>query len=164
LAFALTTVGSGDNVLEQLLQAQLRSVGADATIRQLELATFLATAQDPERDFDALVTGIPGDLSLGHVAAMFAGEHPGPLAYPGYRNERLDRALEAASRAITEQVRARAWREVQQRLAEGLPTTWLYHAHGLQGVRNRIRSEPPDLRGELVRMNEWIVRPRGDTP
>jgi peptide/nickel transport system substrate-binding protein len=164
LAFALTTVGSGDNVLEQLLQAQLRAVGADVTIRQLELATFLATAQDPERDFDALVTGIPGDLSLGHVTAMFSGEQPGPLAYPGHRDRRLDRALQAASRATSEESRARAWREVQQRLAEGLPTTWLYHARGLQGVRNRIRSEPPDLRGELVRMNGWIVRPRGGTP
>ncbi|KPK01058.1 MAG: hypothetical protein AMS20_14325 [Gemmatimonas sp. SG8_28] len=161
LAFTLMTVGSGDNVLEQLLQAQLREIGADVSIRQLELSTFLAVAQSPERDFDAMVTGIPGDLSLGHLAAMFRGDRPGPLAYPGYHDAQLDRAVEAASRATSEHARHVAWGLVQQRLAEGLPTAWLYHARGLQGVRNRIQAAPPDLRGELVQMTDWIVRPRG---
>ena len=101
MAFSLATVGSGDNVLEQLLQAQLREIGATVTILQLELSTFLAVAQSPERDFDAMVTGIPGDLSLGHVAAMFAGDRPGPLAYPGHRDPELDRALAAATQATT---------------------------------------------------------------
>jgi peptide/nickel transport system substrate-binding protein len=163
LAFTLMTVGSGDNVLEQLLQAQLREIGADVSIRQLELSTFLAVAQSPERDFDAMVTGIPGDLSLGHVAAMFRGDRPSPLAYPGYHDVQLDRAVEAASRATTERARHGAWALVQQRLAEALPTAWLYHARGLQGVRNRIQAAPPDLRGELVQMTDWIVRPREGT-
>jgi peptide/nickel transport system substrate-binding protein len=161
LAFALTTVGSGDNVLEQLLQAQFRAIGADVTIRQLELTTFLATAQARERDFDALVTGIPGDLSLGHIGAMFGSRQPGPVAYPGYRDTRLDSALGAAQRATNARERETAWRFVQERLADSLPTTWLYHARGLQGVRNRIRAEPPDLRGELARVTQWIVQPEG---
>ncbi len=164
LAFALTTVGSGDNVLEQLLQAQFREIGAEVTIRQLELSTFLATAQAPERDFDALVTGIPGDLSLGHIAAMFGSRQPGPMAYPGYRDARLDSALTAAEEAPDERARAKAWRDVQEQLADSLPTTWLYHARGLQGVRNRIRAAPPDLRGELARVTEWLIQREGGVP
>src|SRR6185503_4104039 len=55
LAFALTTVGSADNVLEQLIQADLAEVGVRVRIRQLELGAFLAASQGSTRDYDALV-------------------------------------------------------------------------------------------------------------
>ncbi|MDH3291379.1 MAG: ABC transporter substrate-binding protein [Gemmatimonadota bacterium] len=157
LAFQLLTVGSGDNVLEQMIQAQLRSVGAAVTIRQLELTSFLATAQGEARNFDALVTGIPGDLALGHVAAMFDGVTPGPLAYPGYRSAQFDAAMEAVRGAETEDALEAAWRTAQRILDGEFPTTWLYHARGVQGANNRIRSEPPDLRGELAGVTEWEI-------
>jgi peptide/nickel transport system substrate-binding protein len=160
LAFQLLTVGSGDNVLEQMIQAQLRSVGAAVTIRQLELTSFLATAQGDARDFDALVTGIPGDLALGHVAAMFDGVTPGPLAYPGYRSTQFDAAMAAVRRAETEAALEAAWRNAQEILVAEFPTTWLYHARGVQGANNRIRSEPPDLRGELAGVTEWEIEKR----
>src|ERR1051326_1788903 len=52
LAFDLLTVGSGDNILEQMIQAQLKSVGVQVQIRQVELSTFLAVLQGPSRDFN----------------------------------------------------------------------------------------------------------------
>src|SRR5207253_9693791 len=42
LSFTLSTVGSSDNVLEQLIQADLAAVGIQVRIRQLELGAFLA--------------------------------------------------------------------------------------------------------------------------
>ena len=154
LAFALTTVGSGDNALEQMIQAQLRAVGADVRIQQLELTTFLATAQGEARDFDALVTLIPGDRSLGHLEAMF-GSATGPLAYPGYASPRFDAALAAARRATTEDALAEAWRDAQRILGEDHPTTWLYHARGLQGATARLSGVRVDLRGELATIADW---------
>lgn len=161
LAFQVVTVGSGDNVLEQMIQAQLRSVGAAVTIRQLELTTFLSAAQSEARDFDALVTGIPGDLALSHVPAMFDGTAPGPLAYPGYRSARFDEAMVTIRNATTELDLEAGWRRVQRILAVELPTSWLYHARGVQGVNNRIQSEAPDLRGELAGVSEWTIEQRG---
>jgi peptide/nickel transport system substrate-binding protein len=154
LTFALTTVGSGDNALEQMIQAQLRVVGAELRIRQLELTTFLSIAQGEVRDFDALVTLIPGDRSLGHLAAMF-GAAGGPLAYPGYTSPRFEAALAAARRAPTEAALEAAWREVQRILADDHPTTWLYHARGLQGATSRLAGVRVDLRGELATIADW---------
>ena len=155
LSFRLLTVGTGDNALEQMIQAQLRELGVQADIRQLELTTFLAVAQGPERDFDALVTGIPGDLSLGHVAALFGGDDPGPLAYSGYRSARFDAAMTRVRRAETAVGLERAWRDAQQILARDLPVTWLYHARGVQGANRRVRGVKLDLRGELAGLAAW---------
>ncbi len=127
-------------------------------LRQLELASFLARAQASERDFDALVTGIPGDRSLGYVAAMFGGRDPGPTAYPGYRSAPFDAALERAGRATTEAGLHAAWRDAQRVLARDHPTTWLYHARGVQGANRRVVAPAPDLRGELADIAAWRIR------
>ncbi len=163
LALDLMTVGSSDNAMEQMLQAQLRDVGVKVTIRQLELATFLAVAQGDDRDFDALVTLIPGDLSLGYVAAMLEGGMPGPLAYPGYRSDAFDGALAAVLTATDEELLGDAWRRAQRILARDHPTTWLYHARGLQGANRRVQADPPDLRGELAGIAAWRIE-QGDEP
>ncbi len=157
LAFELLTVGSGDYALEQMIQAQLRQVGVEVVIRPLELTTFLAIAQGRERDFDALVTGIVGDLSLGHVAAMFDGSQPGPLAYPGYQSRAFDAAVARTRNATTERELEDAWRAAQDILAGDHPTTWLYHARGLQGGSRRVQGARPDLRGELANIAAWRV-------
>jgi len=158
LAFDLLTVGSGDLALEQMLEAQWRSVGVAVRIRRVELATFLAIAQGPARDFDALVTGIPGVLSLGHVAALYGDD--GPLAYSGYRAADLDSALARVGAATTEPMLESAWRAVQRALARGEPTAWLYHARGVQGAARRIAGVRIDLRGELAGIARWTVRSR----
>jgi peptide/nickel transport system substrate-binding protein len=153
LAFDLMTVGSGDLALEQMLQAEWRAIGVEARIQQRELATFLAIAQAPARDFDALVTGVPGDLALGQVTAMYDGD--GPLAYPGYQSADLAAAFARVRRAqdVTELVSA--WHGVQQALARGQPTAWIYHARGVQGLNRRLQDVRMDLRGELVTIARW---------
>jgi peptide/nickel transport system substrate-binding protein len=157
LSLTLLTVGSADNALEQMIQAQLRTVGVHVEIRQLELTTFLSIAQSRERDFDALVTGIPGDLSLGHVAALFGGENPGPLAYSGYGSTEFDDAMRRVARAESAVELERAWRDAQRTLSQDLPATWLYHARGVQGVNRRIRGIDLDIRGELAGVANWWI-------
>jgi peptide/nickel transport system substrate-binding protein len=156
LEFSLLTVGTGDNALEQMLQAQFKAIGAGMTIQQREFAAFLAVAQGQDRNFDAMLTGIPGDLSLGYVAALLSGG--GPLAYPGYRSDALDAALVAAQRATTESQMATAWREAQRIVARDRPASWLYHSRGLQGVNRRVQGARIDLRGELASVASWTVR------
>jgi peptide/nickel transport system substrate-binding protein len=154
LRFGLLTVGSGDNALEQMLQASFRSIGVPMEIRQLELAAFLGVAQGETRAFDALLTIIPGDLALGHVRALLGG---GPLAYPGYRSEALDAQLARARAATSEAELAGAWREAQRIIARDRPAAWLFHSRGLQGVNRRVRGVSIDLRGELAGVAGWSV-------
>jgi peptide/nickel transport system substrate-binding protein len=155
LEFDLLTVGSGDLALEQMLEAQWRAVGAAVRIRRVELSTFLGVAQGPARDFDALVTGIPGVLSLGHVAALYDGD--GPLAYAGYEEEGLRAAFAGVRDAVTAESAEGAWRAVQAILAWAEPSAWLYHARGVQGAARRIAGVRMDLRGELAGIASWTV-------
>ncbi len=160
LAFGLLTVGTGDMALEQMLQAQWRGLGVDVRIRQLELTTFLATAQSSARDFDALVTGIPGDFALGHVAAMFDGD--GPLAYPGLRDSSVAAAFRAVRTAESGADVEAAWRGVQRALAAVEPAAWVYHARGVQGAARRVADLRIDLRGELAGIAAWRLATPGD--
>lgn len=149
LAFTLLTVGSAENVLEQLVQADLAAVGVEVRIRQLELGAFLAAAQSAARDYDALVTGIPGDLALGHLRALFdSRERGGPLQYAQYADAALDRALDAGDVA-----------QVQRIVAEDVPIAFLYHARGVQGLRTRLGGVRMDLRGELPTLAQWHLVP-----
>ncbi len=154
LRIDLLTV-QGDAALEQMVQAQLAAIGVEVRIRQLELSTFLARAQSADRDFDVLALGIPGDFSLGYIQAMFDGTDPGPLAYPGFRDARLDGAFRRIRGAETAEALRRGWHDVQRLLAETHPTTWLYHARGLQGASRRIVNTQIDLRGELATIADW---------
>ncbi len=155
LSFEILTVGTGDMALEQMIQAQLRGIGVHVRLRQRELSAFLATIQGPERAFDALVTGIPGDLALSYIAAMFEGD--GPLAYPGYSAPGLERAFRAVRDAVSAEDLTASWRDVQRVLADGHPTAWIYHARGVQGVARRIRGVRIDLRGELAGIARWKI-------
>ncbi len=149
LAFTILTVGASDNSLEQMVQADLRAVGADARIRQLELGAFLAAAQGRTRDYDALVTGISGDLGLGYLRSLFDSRlRAGPMQYAQYRNPAVDAALDAGDLAA-----------VQRIVARDLPISFLYHGRGVQGMSRRLRGVRMDLRGELATLQHWHVAP-----
>ena len=126
-------MGSGEAALEQMLQAQYSAIGITATIRQLELATYLDRVQGPSHDFDAAVMGISGDLGVGQLARI--------LDLAGLRPERgRERLLRV--------------------FKDSTPAVFLYHARGVQGVNRRVRGVVMDLRGELVTLSDWHVETR----
>ena len=161
LTFTLLTVGSGDNAVEQLLQADMRSLGITMEIRQLEFGAFLGEARATPKRFDALFTGIPGDLSLSYLAAMFDSRLAGgALDYAGYHTPTLDSAFLDVTRArSTEQLRD-AWHAVQRILHRDAPVAWVYHSRGVQGVTARLTGVRMDLRGEMPTVANWRLANR----
>ncbi len=157
-AFTLLTVGSGDNAIEQLLQADLASRGIRMDIRQVELGAFLATARGVEKRFDALLTGVPGDLSLAYVSAMFDSRQAGgALDYAAFHTRRLDSLFAAISTARAPNEIRSAWYAVQAELARDVPVAWIYHSRGLQGISARLHNVRMDMRGELTSVARWTV-------
>jgi peptide/nickel transport system substrate-binding protein len=158
ISIELLTVGSGDNAVEQLIQADLAARGIRLEIRQLELAAFLARARAKEKAFDMLITGIPGDLSLSYLRAMFESSQRGSsLDYADFHSPTLDALFVRARNARSEADVREAWLEVQSELAREVPVSWLYHARGLQGVSARMRNVVMDLRGELATIADWTT-------
>ena len=162
LAIELLTVGSGDNVAEQLLQGDLAARGIAVRVRQTEMGSFLTTARAERKQFDMLIAGVPGDLSLAYVSALFdSRQRGGTLDYTGFHAPAIDALLHAASAAPDGAARRSAWAALQQALDSLAPATWIYHARGVQGVSRRVRGARMDLRGELVTVHEWSLAPRG---
>jgi peptide/nickel transport system substrate-binding protein len=156
LTFTLLTVGSGDNAVEQLLQGDLRAHGVTLEIRQLEFGAFLAEARATPKRFDALFTGIPGDLSLSYLAAMFDSKLAGgALDYAGFHTRELDAAFARVSAARSRPELVEAWRVVQQLLDAATPVAWVYHSRGVQGVTARLSGVRMDLRGEMPTLASW---------
>ena len=156
LAFTLLTVGSGDNAVEQLLQADLRAHGITMAIRQLEFGAFLSEARAQPKRFDALFTGIPGDLSLSYLAAMFDSKlSGGALDYAGFHTQQLDAAFERVRAARTHEALVTAWSDVQRILDAEAPVAWVYHSRGVQGVTSRLSGVRMDLRGEMPTIANW---------
>ncbi len=157
------TVGSGDNALEQLVQADLARRGVRVGIRQVELGSFLTEARAPTKRFDVLVAGIPGDVGLAFLGAMFESRQAGgALDYAGFHSPLLDTLFAAARHSQTDAGRVAAWRAVQRELAEQMPVAWIYHSRGVQGLSARLHNVTMDLRGELVTLAEWTTeRPAG---
>ncbi|HJU67581.1 MAG TPA: peptide ABC transporter substrate-binding protein [Gemmatimonadaceae bacterium] len=156
--FELLTVGSADNAAEQLIQADLGELGIRLEIRQREMGAFLAEARARDKRFDALLTGVPGDLSLGYLSSMFESELAGgALDYAGFHTARVDDLLRMARAATGDDARRQAWLDVQRELAREMPVAWLYHARGLQGVSRRLQGVRMDLRGELATLAQWRV-------
>ena len=162
-AFGVTllTVGSGDNAIEQLIQADLGARGIRVEIRQMELAAFLALARAPEKNFDVLITGVSGDLSLAYLGAMYdSRQRGGALDYGDFHRPELDGLFSRARAAGTEADARSAWIAIQEALAREVPAAWIYHSRGLQGVSARMRDVTIDLRGELASVARWTTATR----
>jgi peptide/nickel transport system substrate-binding protein len=156
LALTLQFVGAGDNIMEQLVQADLAARGIAVTLRPVELGAFLAEARRPDKRFDLLLTGIPGDLALSHLGAMFDGrEAGGALDYAGYHAPALDARFAAVRTAPSAEAQRDAWRAVLAALDSAAPVAWLTHARGVQGVSRRLDGVEMDLRGELASVTRW---------
>ena len=159
----LLTVGSGDNVAEQLVQSDLAARGITMTVRQTEMGAFLTTARATPKTFDVLITGIPGDLSFSYVSALFhSSQRGGTLDYTGFHSAALDNLLDRAAVAPEGDARVAAWHAVQVALDSLAPATWLYHSRGVQGLSRRVQGVRMDLRGELVTLHDWRFAPRGE--
>jgi peptide/nickel transport system substrate-binding protein len=130
--FELLTVGSGEAALEQMVQARLAIAGFEVTIRQLELSAYLARVYGPERDFDAAVLGVAGDIGLGYLTSLAEAAGLEAPADPG---------------------------AAQRLFADSVPVAFLYHAGGLQGANRRVKGVEMDLRGELPSVQGWWVAP-----
>ena len=161
LEVELLSVGSGDNVAEQLVQADLAARGILLRVRQTEMGSFLTTARAAEKRFDLLLAGIPGDLALSYLSALFASaQMGGTLDYTGYHGRALDSLLAIATSAPPGVPARAAWERVQVALDTLAPATWLYHSRGVQGVSRRVERVRMDLRGELVAVHDWTLAPR----
>jgi peptide/nickel transport system substrate-binding protein len=161
LAFTLL---SSDDALRrsvvEVLQNQLRRVGADVQIRVMEFQTMLQNHRN--RDFDAVFTNWVLDnfhlasapMSLFHTSQADIDQSPNRSSV---RNPRLDAAMERAAAATDEGAQRDAWRQFIEVLQQEQPVTFMFWLNELAATRSSVHGVAMDPRGEFRSVAEWTV-------
>lgn len=160
LAIDMLTVGTGDNPVEQLLQADMRAHGIDLRIATRDMGALLGAARGKSAAHCAIYTGVAGDPSRSQLAALFDPASSGGALDLGARRPANLVSAFARLRASTDTIaRKDAWREIQSVIADSVPATPIFHSRGVQGLTRRLQHVTIDLRGELFSAAHWTLAP-----
>jgi peptide/nickel transport system substrate-binding protein len=157
----LTSERALNRATVEVIQDQLRRVGATAQIEILEFQTMLA--QHRNREFDAVLSNwVLDNFQMASAPrSLFHSEQAdieGSANRSGVRIPRLDRLIDAGAIA-TDDGRAREiWRELTEVLQEEQPFTFMFWMDDIAGARDVVSGFDTDERSEFVSMREWSVR------
>jgi peptide/nickel transport system substrate-binding protein len=159
LAFELL---SSDDALRrsvvEVLQNQLRQVGAAAEIRVMEFQTMLQSHR--ERNYDAVFTNwvLDNFQVAGAPTALFHSREADTELSANRSSVRLpalDAAIERGARAPSEDEQRAAWREMTDILQREQPVTFMFWLNELAGSRASMSGVEMDPRGELRSIAQW---------
>jgi peptide/nickel transport system substrate-binding protein len=150
LAFALLVPSTSLNRRRAgvLLQEQLRRVGVDVSLDEMEFATF--TTRQRDREFDAALSAwtLGSTPAAVRVTWTTRAARPGGLNYGAYSNPRFDVLIDSAlSTGYVPRARE-YYRLANQIIIDDAPAVWLYEPRKILGIHKRIRTPP-------LRPNAW---------
>jgi peptide/nickel transport system substrate-binding protein len=158
------TMMSSDDALRravvEVVQNQLRRIGADVQVRVMEFQTMLQNHRG--RDFDAVFTNWQMDnfnlasapMALFHTRQADVEQSPNRSSV---RIPRLDAAMEGAMLTTDEGRQRAGWREFTQILQEEQPFTFMFWMNELAAARTNVHGISMDHRGDLRTIAEWTV-------
>ncbi len=160
LELDMLTVGTGDNPVEQLLQADLRARGIDLRIATRDMGALLASARMRSAGHCAVYTGVAGDPARSQLAALFdPAASGGALDVGAARPANLAGPFARLRATSDTAARTQEWREIVTILADSMPATPIFHSRGVQGLSRRLQHVTIDLRGELFSAARWTLGP-----
>ena len=136
-----------------MIQEDLRRVGVDVRVRQLEFTAMLGTLRG--REFDAALSGFSIDTSLDLTYAFHSASIGDGLNFGGYANPEVDRLIEAARSSRDKDERGRLLWQIQGLLHEEQPFAFLWEPERLNGVSRRLRGVRPNPLDSYFRIEEW---------
>lgn len=156
----LTSDDALRRAVSEVLQAQLREVGAQANIRVTEFQTMLAAHRG--RDFDAVFTNwvldnfqvasAPNALMHSQFAAVENSANRSSVSMPA-----LDAVIERAAGTADEDEARGAWAEFTRIVQQEQPMTFMFWLNEMAGVRSDVGGVTMDPRGELQTIRDWSL-------
>ena len=164
LRFAL--VYAADNpamaTLAEAIGAAWQSLGVQAQPRAVSRDRLLSDVLAPHA-FEAVLIGWRGVANDPDVYQLWhSTEAAGGINFSGWRNDRVDRALEQARQSLKQRERADLYAEFQQVFADEVPGLPLYYPRYTYAVRARVRGVtlPPalfDPSSRFYSLASWYV-------
>jgi len=158
---------SSDDVLRravvEVLQSQLRRVGADARIRIVEFQTMIADHRS--RNFDAIFTNWILDnfqVAATPRALLHSAEadRAGSPNRSSVRDVELDRLIEQGEAATDPAEQRRIWHQFTMRLQQQQPVTFMFWLNELAAAHSSVTGVEMDPRGEFLTVARWSVMER----
>jgi peptide/nickel transport system substrate-binding protein len=143
----------------QMVTAQLRKVGIEATPRTFEFGAFIARHE--KHDYDAFVGSWRESTKVDLKSAFHSASREGGYNYGSYADAELDGLIDKARMEVDRDTARRLWWRAQQIIARDQPLTFLFE-------RDRLHAVPRDLTGlrlsprtAYASLEEWSFAPRG---
>ncbi len=157
-AFELTTNSSNRirTAALVMIQEQLRQVGVAATPRTIEIHAL--TEANTAHEYDATVSGWAIDTTLDLKPYFHSSASAGGYNFGSYRNDEVDRLLEAARRAATPESALPDLLRLQQILHAEQPYTFLWEPQRLCAVRADLIDVRPNSISAYFNLPEWQRR------
>ncbi len=135
-----------------IIQANLKAVGIDMQINQLETNTYFERLR--ARDYDAALFGLSAGLSVD------PGSIWGPdseLNFSSYANPRVDELI-ARGMAEPDYDKAKPlWQELQQIIYDDQPYAFLYWMDEIVAVHGRFQNPAIDITSPYRKLYQWSV-------
>jgi peptide/nickel transport system substrate-binding protein len=140
-------------VIAAIIQKQLKDIGIQMNIRQVERGTFWQDVT--ARRYDAFLAGfsVPLQMQLDDLWGSDLARYPFNLA--GFRNARVDRILEEARNLRNETDGADLWREFQVIVQQEQPYTFLFWINTITGINKRVRGSDISVLGTTHHAWSW---------
>ena len=150
------------------VQAQLRRIGVDMRIRELEETSAFGLAQgrveeggERVREFDAFLTNYTTGTSSDDSWFLHSRNRNGPLSLPGYADPRADSLMDTLAVILDRDAARPLWREYQRLMVRETPIAVLLYPYTLIAARSRLRGVEADAtRHAFVSAPRWWILPR----
>lgn len=144
--------------LATVIQRQLREIGVDAQINQVEFQTMLK--QHKSREYDAIIANWSLDNFKVDPTPLFScaeARKQGSANRAGYCNPQADQLLQQGLRTTDTNQAKQLWAQYNQILQQDQPVTFLFWSEDLGAVGPRLQNVEMDVRSKLVNVEDWYI-------
>lgn len=140
-----TKIWTNDDVtrlqIAQIVQAQLKDVGIDASIESLEWGAFLEGTAREEHEIIVLGWGnVTGDADYSLYPVFNTATDPSAGRRTVYSNIKVDELLNKARETTDTNTRLESYKQVQEILKDDVPLLPLYYPKYSVGINNKIKN------------------------
>lgn len=150
-------INSGNSRRERaalITQDTLKAVGVDVQIETLESNTFFERLR--RKDYDAALSGWAGALFVDMSAQWRSGDKH-QYNFTSYNDPEVDRLIDEALATADEAHANALHKQIQARIYEAQPYTFLYWMQDIVGVHQRFRDEQVNLLSAYHDLYRWWV-------
>jgi peptide/nickel transport system substrate-binding protein len=141
----------------QMVAAQLKKVGVEATPRILEFGAFISRHE--KHDYDAFVSSWRESTKVDLKSAFHSSSIAGAYNYGQYADPELDQVIDKARMESDRAAAGKLWARAQAIIARDQPYTFLFERDRLHAVLRNLTGLRPSPRSAYAGLEEWALGP-----